>query len=474
MDIKTGHLYWKFKTQDIVKSSPTCVQYCITNDTDDYLGNDESSCDESTDKNGYLREINDQATYFTEDSPEDVCRSRLYNNVDGQTKETVVTESSGSNQITSSFINNQKASSSSDSSGNNINNSSPLSTLHITFIACHDKYLYAFNHTTKTLLWKYNTKGLCNSTPLVTQTVPVAMFNFSSNSFVNDDKNRKMSYPINNTTNINSSSSSSDTFNKSHSQHLVYVTLLTGKVLAVDQLSGCLMWQFNAGKPVFTSPSFLRRNGHELSVVFGCVDGCLYCVDAMCGQLVWKYKTDGPIFSSPTIVPVTEEDCCGEIVSSEVCHTSFSCNDYQQQQQQQQQQQHFHKQDNISYCCFGSNDGFVHTIDQHGSLLWKARIGVPVVASPAIINPKVLQFTKSTMTSSHMVFCIDTKGGFHLFNLVTGEPINLCGGGDGKNKEQGGGVTRCAGEVFSSPVAVGGDTIVFGSRDNHVYFLKVT
>ena len=296
------------------------------------------------------------------------------------------------------------------------------SPLQITFIACHDKYLYALNHTTKTLLWKHHTNGLCSSAPLATTAATC------------------------------------------DASKLVYVALLTGKLLALDQLTGRLEWQFTASKPVFTSPGFFGRR----RIVFGCVDGGLYCVEAARGTLLWKIETGGPIFSSPTVTNYHDYSKFKADRHEKDCYSADEKTTSKGRKKQ-------------LYCCFGSNDGFLYTLDEHGSLVWKARIGMSVVSSPAILNPTISRFPLKRNHSESdngvtlrrvpsttlmrkllpIVFCIDTKGGFHMFRLDTGKRITVCG------------VTRSGGEVFSSPVVIG-NRIVFGSRDDHVYFLEAS
>ena len=408
------------------------------------------------------------------------------------------------------------------------------SSLQITYIACHDKCLYALNHTTKTLLWKYNTNGLCTSAPLATT-----------------DATRD-------------------------SLDLVYVTLLTGKVLAIEQLTGRLEWQFVAGKPVFTSPGFFGRR----RIVFGCADGALYCLEAIHGSLLWKFDTDSPIFSSPTITDYyygdhdshsknyfksensTSKKCqqCTTDVKNEPDNSydyvesenprkrckqdfttvenepdpNFHCAEESKSTSKKFKQESSTDTKKHLFCCFGSNDGYLYTLDKQGCLVWKSRIGIPVVSSPAILNPiaeskenfsasdalnstdypiisrnvatvdpKIPRFivkqdhsesnasksldpvnpiisqfpvkqdhseSDSSMTTTitttkksvvPIVFCIDTKGGFHMCHLDTGTMITLCG------------MTHSGREVFSSPVVIG-NRIVFGSRDDNVYFLETS
>ena len=529
IDINTGLTYWKFKTNDIVKSSPTCIKYInnnhVTGNTNHVIHN----------KNHAKEKVNHVITgnrSIAMDNKNTVTDDRIH-----VTNDTVVGISSTS--------------------------------LQITFIACHDKYLYALNHTTKTLLWKYNTNGLCTSAALVTTTATRG------------------------------------------SLDLVYVALLTGKVLAIEQLTGRLEWQFMAGKPIFTSPGFFGRH----RIVFGCADGMLYCLEAARGSLLWKFETGAPIFSSPTITDyyydnhndsyshddepdsgihyienddfpskrctqntdaAFENEPDGNYYSTERDNSSskrfkqdstanmkcdnfpkriwhnpivknesdkdfndevsynYTSKRFKHEDTSMKKFEEFSSKYNTStkkkrlFCCFGSNDGYLYTLDEQGCLVWKARIGVPVVSSPAILNSivesrfpvlkrdesdsdaevkknlaaavedSILDFsavptknlpivssklprfslkrdqsesdssvtTTTTISTRKMlivptVFCIDTKGGFHMFQLETGRKVAVRG------------ITHSNGEVFSSPVIVG-NRIVFGSRDDHVYFLETS
>jgi outer membrane protein assembly factor BamB len=65
----------------------------------------------------------------------------------------------------------------------------------------------------------------------------------------------------------------------------------------LDVRSGKVMWKFETGDQVASSPA-LYNNG----VYFGSVDGHVYCVEAANGKLRWKFKTDGAVISSPTVI----------------------------------------------------------------------------------------------------------------------------------------------------------------------------
>lgn len=145
---------------------------------------------------------------------------------------------------------------------------------------------------------------------------------------------------------------------------VLLVTLLSGKLVALDLHDGSFKWEFETGKPIFTSPVICEDN-----ILFGCVDNCVYSLSTV-GRLLWRYSSSGHVFSSP------------------VC-------------------KYF---DGSWFVLFGSNDGFIYCMSNQGKLLWKLKHRSAIVASPAIIDS--LRHGESVNKKRKLVkYYIDRNGG---------------------------------------------------------------
>jgi outer membrane protein assembly factor BamB len=79
--------------------------------------------------------------------------------------------------------------------------------------------------------------------------------------------------------------------------NLVYAGSADGYLYAVNTQSGKEKWKFKTEKPIIGSPVV-----HQTNVYFGSTDEKLYCVDAESGKEKWHFKTSGAIVAAPLIV----------------------------------------------------------------------------------------------------------------------------------------------------------------------------
>ncbi len=81
----------------------------------------------------------------------------------------------------------------------------------------------------------------------------------------------------------------------------IYLGLDTGELIAVDRLSGKIIWNFytrNSKNGIHGSPTV----NPDLSLVYiGAYDGWIYAVDKISGKFVWENKLGGYIGSSPVL-----------------------------------------------------------------------------------------------------------------------------------------------------------------------------
>ncbi|XP_030047272.1 beta-alanine-activating enzyme isoform X2 [Microcaecilia unicolor] len=158
----------------------------------------------------------------------------------------------------------------------------------LVFIGSHDQHTYALNINAKTCVWKLHCGGgSVFSSPCV---------------------------------NIQ--------------PHLLYIATLAGLLLAVNPNTGCSIWTYSCGKPLFSSPQC-----NQEYVCVGCVDKNLYCFNHS-GQKIWHFSTNGPVFSSPCL---TEQAVL-----------------------------------------FGSHDTIIYCCGMDGNLMWKFETNAKVYATPCV------------------------------------------------------------------------------------------
>nr|XP_033800622.1 beta-alanine-activating enzyme isoform X2 [Geotrypetes seraphini] len=145
--------------------------------------------------------------------------------------------------------------------------------------------------------------------------------------------------------------------------HLLYIATLAGLLLAVNPNTGCSVWKYSCGKPLFSSPQC-----NQEYVCVGCVDKNLYCFNHS-GQKIWHFSTNGPVFSSP-------------------CLTEHAV-------------------------LFGSHDTIIYCCGMDGNLLWKFETSAKVYATPCI-------FCFHGMGSSACMAAASTDGKLWILDAQNG------------------------------------------------------
>jgi len=133
----------------------------------------------------------------------------------------------------------------------------------------------------------------------------------------------------------------------------IFVGSETGKIYCLDQETGEPVWSYRTGGSIFSS--------HAVAyglVYVGSRDSYVYCLDQSTGELVWKYKTGNSIYSSPAVVPSPKMVTGREPFGARLFVGSFDFYVY----------------------CLGAVDG---------DLRWKTRLGHSVYSSPAVVDPRV-------------------------------------------------------------------------------------
>jgi outer membrane protein assembly factor BamB len=71
-----------------------------------------------------------------------------------------------------------------------------------------------------------------------------------------------------------------------------------GFLYCLDGHSGRVLWNFDTGSQITSSPSVSLAND---AVYFGAANSNVYSLDISTGEERWKYKTRGPVVSSPCV-----------------------------------------------------------------------------------------------------------------------------------------------------------------------------
>ena len=155
----------------------------------------------------------------------------------------------------------------------------------------------------------------------------------------------------------------------------VFVGTSGGKFYALDLTTGEIIWTFDAGSPISSSPAF--QNG---GVFFGTENpGKIYALDARTGLVNWLYQvpTGAAVYSSPAVVN-------GKVI-------------------------------------VGSSDGNLHCLNQsEGQVLWTKHLSSEYLSSPAIQNGTVF------VTSNQGVHAVDMLTGTIIWEYPTSWPITSC------------------------------------------------
>ncbi|KAK6919855.1 AMP-binding enzyme, C-terminal domain [Dillenia turbinata] len=208
--------------------------------------------------------------------------------------------------------------------------------------------------------------------------------------------------------------------------HMLYVASTGGQLtaLSIEALPFDTLWQQKLEAPVFGSVC-IGSNGNVICCL---VNGYVVALD-LSGSIIWKGKTGGPIFAAP---------CFSHVLPSQV----LIC----------------------------SRDGHVYSFEmEKGDILWEYDIGDPITASAYI--DENLQITSDLLHPCNRLICICTSSGsIHLLQ------INFDAKQEG-NEQKKYLVHEFArldlqGEIFSSPVMIGGRIFV-GCRDDYVYCIGI-
>ncbi|XP_021735222.1 putative acyl-activating enzyme 19 [Chenopodium quinoa] len=205
---------------------------------------------------------------------------------------------------------------------------------------------------------------------------------------------------------------------------MLYLGTTNGNLTAIMLKASAfsVAWQLELKAPIFGSLS-ISSDGHVLCCL---VNGDVLSLNSK-GSIVWRVKTDGPIFAGPCI-------------SKALGFQALVC----------------------------SRNGNVYSFElEKGRILWKYNVGGPITSS-AFVDENIKLISDPSVPSERLV-CICSSSGRIILLQVS------CATAEDNIAEEG--VEKFAeidlqGDVFSSPVMVGGRIFV-GCRDDYLHCIVV-
>ena len=148
----------------------------------------------------------------------------------------------------------------------------------------HTLYVLDLNGT---LVWKFRTKNLLWSTPLVMDGV-VYLASMDHNVYALNALTGKELWKTD--------CGGATIGNPVNADGVVYISTLANEVLAINTSNGTIQWRFPTGKAVWSGPAVKDGN-----LYFGDLEGTLYAVAEQNQKELWRYKAAGPILGSPLL-----------------------------------------------------------------------------------------------------------------------------------------------------------------------------
>lgn len=169
-------------------------------------------------------------------------------------------------------------------------------------VGCYDGNLYSFDLLAGTINWKFDSKGMIKSKPLVVGELAIfGNYNYESNLWClqrNESGEMKLKWKRM----VGSRGILSSPMLVSNSSALICT--LGGICELVDLEDGAAIWSKTFESPIFSSP--LKVPGREEFLVAE-VSKIVHCID-FSGNSVWNFKADGHIFSSFLFHQETEDE----------------------------------------------------------------------------------------------------------------------------------------------------------------------
>ncbi|KAM3265969.1 hypothetical protein T459_03114 [Capsicum annuum] len=287
-------------------------------------------------------------------------------------------------------------------------------------VGCYDGNIHFLNFSSGIPCWKFQTHGEVKSQPVIDKERHLVWCgSHDHNLYALDYENHCCIYKIR----CGGSIFGAPALDEVHEK--LYVASTSGRVTAlfIGALPFGQLWAHEFGVPIFGSLSINPSSGNVICCM---VDGSAVTLDTE-GSVIWKVSTTGPIFAGP---------CISRALPAQV----IVC----------------------------SRDGSVYSFDsEKGDLFWKHDIGHPITSSAYVDEHLLLACIDSSL--SHRLLCVcSSSGSLHVLQVslnsdVSNQPCNTVR--EFAKFELGG-------DIFSSPVMIGGEIFV-GCRDDYVHCIRL-
>ncbi|XP_055817686.1 putative acyl-activating enzyme 19 isoform X2 [Solanum dulcamara] len=287
-------------------------------------------------------------------------------------------------------------------------------------IGCYDGNIYFLNFSNGIPCWNFQTHGEVKSQPVIDKERHLVWCgSHDHNLYALDYENHCCDYKIQ----CGGSIFGAPALDEVHEK--LYVASTSGRVTAlfVGALPFGQLWVQEFGVPIFGSLSINPSSGNVICCM---VDGSVVALDTE-GSVIWKVSTTGPIFAGP---------CISRALPLQV----LVC----------------------------SRDGSVYSFNlEKGDLCWKHDVGHPITSS-AYVDEHLLLACIDSSLSQRLVCVCSSSGSVHVLQVglnfdVENQPCDMVR--EFARFELGG-------DIFSSPVMIGGEIFV-GCRDDNVHCIRL-
>ena len=306
--------------------------------------------------------------------------------------------------------------------GGVIDSSPVISSDGTVYVGSEDWYLYAIDQNGK-LKWKYQTSGVIYSSPAI-----------SSGGTIYIGSNDHYLYAINPGGKLKWKFETEKEIHSSPAVALdgtIYIGSNDHYLYAINP-DGKLKWKFETDKEIHSSPA-ISPNG---TVYVGSEDWYLYAIDPN-GTLRWKYQTNGSIDSSPLI------SSDGTVYVGSIDHYLYAINPNSVLKWKFETGWAIYSSPAIASdgtIYIGSDDHYLYAINPDGKLKWKFEAGSKVESSPSISSDGTIYIG----SDDHYLYAINPDKTIKWKFKVSDK-------------------------VFSSPAIDSYGTIYIGSGDNYLY-----
>lgn len=289
-------------------------------------------------------------------------------------------------------------------------------------VGCYQGNIYFLQFSDGRMCWKFKTGGEVKSQPVVDkQRNLVWCGSYDHNLYALDYKNYCCIYKLS----CGGSIFGSPAFDELREK--LFVASTSGRVTAISVKASAFaeLWIKKLEVPIFGSLSISSSKG---SIICCLVDSSVVSL-AYDGSIIWRANTGGPIFA---------ESCISDTLPSQV----LVC----------------------------SRDGRIYSFElEDGKLLWQYATGEPITSSAYVDESMELVANISSQPGCRLV-CVCTSSGSIIVLCVSS--LETASGGtrsqSGKIRVEELGRLNLEGDIFSSPVMIGGKIFV-GCRDDYVH-----